>query len=125
MIVALNHDILHGQEVFRGILSYARPERPWMLRTVPPQDVGDAVGAGVIDGVIGILWQDHVVTPLIRRGVPAVNVSGFRAQTRTPAVTVDNEHVDTHGMTEGEDGHFYWVSLAGTASIAYQLRIAP
>lgn len=39
--------------------------------------------------------------------------------------TVDNEHVDTHGMTEGEDGHFYWVSLAGTASIAYQLRIAP
>jgi LacI family transcriptional regulator len=93
VIVALNHDILHGQEVFRGILSYARPERPWMLRTVPPQDVGDAVGAGVIDGVIGILWQDHVVTPLIRRGVPAVNVSGFRAQTRTPAVTVDNEHV--------------------------------
>jgi hypothetical protein len=28
-------------------------------------------------------------------------------------------------MTEGEDGHFYWVSLAGSPSIAYQLRIAP
>jgi hypothetical protein len=39
--------------------------------------------------------------------------------------TVANEHVDTHGMTEGEDGRFYWVSLAGSTSIAYQLRIAP
>ncbi|MFZ5550858.1 MAG: choice-of-anchor tandem repeat GloVer-containing protein [Pseudomonadota bacterium] len=39
--------------------------------------------------------------------------------------TVDNEHVDTHGMTEGEEGHFYWVSLADSSSTAYQLRIAP
>lgn len=39
--------------------------------------------------------------------------------------TVANEHVDTHGMTEGDDGRFYWVSLAGSTSIAYQLRIAP
>jgi len=28
-------------------------------------------------------------------------------------------------MIEGEDGHFYWTSLPGTASIAYQLRIGP
>jgi LacI family transcriptional regulator len=93
VVVALNHDILYGQEVFRGILSYARPERPWILRTVPPQAVGAAVRAGVIDGVIGILWHDDIVAPLIRRRVPAVNVSGFRAHTRTPAVAVDNEHV--------------------------------
>lgn len=64
-----------------------------MLRTVPPEAVGAAVRAGVVDGVIGILWDDAVVTPLIRRRVPAVNVSGFRARTRTPAVTVDNGQV--------------------------------
>ena len=93
IVVALHHDIFYGQEVFRGILSYARPERPWILRTVPPQDVGAAVREGVIDGVVGILWHEDAVAPVIRRRIPAVNVSGFRAHTRTPAVTVDNEHV--------------------------------
>ena len=37
----------------------------------------------------------------------------------------DGEYVETHGMTEGEDGHFYWPALAGIDSIAYQLRVVP
>ena len=37
----------------------------------------------------------------------------------------DDEHAETHGMTEAENGHFYWVSLAHIESIAYQLRIVP
>jgi hypothetical protein len=37
----------------------------------------------------------------------------------------DDEYVETHGMTEGVDGHFYWPALAGIDSIAYQLRIVP
>jgi uncharacterized repeat protein (TIGR03803 family) len=39
--------------------------------------------------------------------------------------TAQDEHVESHGMTEMADGHFYWVSLGDLESVAYQLRLAP
>jgi LacI family transcriptional regulator len=91
--VSLPHDIRHGQELFQGILSYARPERPWMLRTVPPQYLPGILRARAVDGVIGLLWEADVVTRLNRGRVPAVDVSDFALRARTPGVSVDNVDV--------------------------------
>lgn len=91
--VAVTHDIRYGQEVFQGIISYARPERPWVLRTVPPQNLTAILRAGVIDGIIGMVWQDDVIARVIAAKIPAVDVSDFIPRGRTPGVFPDELHV--------------------------------
>ena len=81
--IALELSYEYARAVLRGIVSYARPSRPWVFHLLEARPEKFAANQGMkhLDGVIGTLIFKEMTDHLKHLGVRAVNISHQRRNT--------------------------------------------
>lgn len=74
----------YNRAALRGIVSYARPGKPWVLRLQPSANIK-------CDGYIGNFAKEGSLVDYGATGKPAVNVSNGYKNTALPRVGIDDE----------------------------------
>jgi LacI family transcriptional regulator len=104
--IVLHEDSFYVRSVLRGVASYARPAKPWVLERVPPEGVGHfADRSARFDGFITHIHHPSLAEAFASVTAPVVGVSNLIADDPFASVTADDpavgrlacEHFLDHG----------------------------
>jgi LacI family transcriptional regulator len=93
--IVLHENSFFIRSVLRGVASYARPARPWLLERLPPDGLRGKRGAGLAgcDGVITHVHRPSAVAALRSLNCPVVGVSSLIDPDPFPRITCDDHAV--------------------------------
>ncbi len=92
--IMLHEDSFFIRSVLRGVASYARPAKPWLLERVPPEGFARGRRARMdCDGLITHIHEPALIDALADVTCPVVGVSDIVEQDPFPTVSVDNQAV--------------------------------
>jgi len=104
--IVLHEDSFYIRSVLRGVASFARPARPWLLDRVPPEGLGRrSAGLRQCEGIITHIHHPSILDALAGLACPVVCVSNLIPEDPFPSVTTDDaaiggtafEHLASHG----------------------------
>ncbi len=102
----LHEDSFFVRSVLRGMATYARPARPWLIERIPPEGFGRGRRVHLdCDGLITHIHQPALIASLRTLSCPVVGISHIVPDDPFPRVSVDNhaigrlaaEHLLEHG----------------------------
>jgi LacI family transcriptional regulator len=115
--IALAANVRSGfeEDVFRGVLDYARRLERWEFvgSHLQPFIPIDQLDLTAIDGMIGAIHSQTIADQVMASGIAAVNTSNTIAEMAIPRVAVDNEAVGRLGgeyLLQRGFGHFGFVT---------------
>ncbi len=89
IVLGLDYEV--GRAVLRGVISYARPGKPWVFRFLQESPrLVSSPESRQIDGFIGSLAQSGITEAFLGLGKPGVNVSNHRDCVPMPTVVTDD-----------------------------------
>lgn len=115
--IALAANVRSGfeEDVFRGVLDYARRLERWEFvgSHLQPFIPIDQLDLTAIDGMIGAIHSQTIADQVMASGIAAVNTSNTIAEMAIPRVAVDNEAVGRLGgeyLLQRGFGHYGFVT---------------
>lgn len=118
----------YGRGLIKGIGQYVKGHGPWSI-FIEERSIEEAAPKWLTrwkgDGIIARMWDETLAKPLMKMGVPVVNVRRYHTRLPLPAVYEDDFALCRLAMRHFAEHHFRNLAFCGWEGIAWaQARAA-